>query len=319
MKAIDLIKKEEALLNIEGTTNKKMKTLAETLNNLMIEMNQQMIVFESFNKSQIDGDLANKIIVAKSLAEFFVNNKFLKVENTVEAFKNQEKANIDTFYNKKDKLIETISTLIKECSREAVVSNYDVFEGDFRKCEEGHEIIILGDRNIVVLDTLLNDLEQDLVVDGNFDKVEAQSVDYNLETLFRNIDACNAKNEEINGSKQGKMAKIESMIARLKESGEQVVAFYTYKDALLDIGCSEKGVRDYEHELSKVYIPLKKALQKEFKIELEDICNVAVNEEEYSEESIEENNDAQVFDEAIQENKTTSDEEVNVTNIDDLI
>lgn len=281
MKALELLKSQSPLLLEDGIQGKKTKIIGTTLNQLLLDMNEQITSFEQFCNSQRSGDLANKIIIAKSLAEYFAGNKLLKVELAVEGLRNQEKAQINEYYSVKTKLLDTIRSVIKESAKEAVVSNYDIFEGNFVKCEPGHEIIILGERNLNVLKTLLKELDEELTIEGNFESIESQPVDFNLNTLNRNVELCSRKANEIFGAKAGKLNKVESFIAKFEEIGKQVVVFYTYKTALLEIGCSEKGVRDYEHELSKAYVPLKKTLSKELKVELEDICLTSINESEY--------------------------------------
>ena len=281
MKALDLIKGNEKLLLEEAVESKKIKTLSREINELITAMNAEMNKFAEFKQSQIDGDFHYHAVVAKSLAEFFKGNKHLRVEDAVARFESLEKQNMNSYYQTKTKLLSAINSLIKETAKEAAVSYFDLFEGELRKCEEGHEIIILGDRNNILLRYIVEELDSALVITGHFAELVAQGVDYNLDTLNRNVDLCTRKNNEVYGTKAGKLAKIQIMIDKLNSVGNNVVAFYTYKDALLDIGCNPKGVKSYESELSKEYIPLKKGLQKEFQVELEDICNVTVNEESF--------------------------------------
>jgi len=283
MKALEIIMNKENLLIADAIESKKMKGLASSLNEQISQMCDQINKFETFKNDELNGELNNQIIVVKSLAGFFSNNKILKIELIVEKFKNEEKSKINEYNSTKNQLLETIRTIMKECSKEAVVSQYDIFENEFQRCESGHEILIFRERNLNVLETFLNQLDAELVVSSVFDSIESQSVDFNTSTLDRNIQLCTRKNEEVYGSKQSKFSKVEQIINNLRSVGEKVVAFYTYKDALLSIGCSTKSIKEYENELSKSYIPLKKTLQKEFKIELEDICEVIVDEEQYSE------------------------------------
>lgn len=290
MKALELLKNGENLLLVDAIESKKMQNTADTLNNLLREMNEQINSFATFSASQLDGEYSDKIVVAKSLAKFFEGNKTLKVESTVLQLENEEKTHMNEYYQTKTKLLDTIRSIIKDSSKEAVVSNYDIFEGEFARCESGHEIIILNGRNVGVLETLFEELDRDLVISGNFSQVEPQEVDYSLAVLNRNIELCERKNNEIYGSKAGKLNKITSIIEKLKEVGEKVVAFYSYKNSLELIGCNPKGIKDYENELSRAYVPLKKALQKELKIDLEDICEVSINEEEYETLAIDEEN-----------------------------
>ena len=292
MKAIELLLNQEIIIPEELNSSKRIKTLASSLMNLMQEMQNQINKVNEFTASQLDGELSSKIIVAKSLAQFFSGNKYLKVDLAVESLRAEEKSVINNYYNIKTQLLDTLRAILKESNKEAVVSAFDVYGNEFQKCDSGHEILILEGRNTNVLESLIKDLDESLIIEGNIDKIVGQEVDYDLATLSRNIDLCNRKNTEVNGSKPGKMAKAESVITKLKEVGSQVVAFYTYKEALLDIGVSPKGIKDYENELSKAYIPLKKALQKEFKIELEDICDIKVDEDQYDEVTIEESQTA---------------------------
>ena len=197
MKAIELLKNQESLLVVDAIQNKKVKAVANTLNDLIAEMNQQISNFENFNESQKSGEQGNKIIVAKSLCKFFEGNKFLKVEMAVDALRNEEKTVMNTYYATKNKLLDTIRAIMKESNKEAIVSAFDLFEGDFVKCPEGHEIIILGGRNLNVLDTFLQELDMELIIDGAFESIEGQEVDYNTSILDRNIELCNRKNNEL--------------------------------------------------------------------------------------------------------------------------
>jgi len=283
MKALEILKNQEILLP-EELQSKKIKPFTKMFNTLLSEMDKKVREFAEFKDNQTEGELASKIIIAKSLANFFANNKILRVDLVAESYRNQEKAKLAEFYNTKNRLLETLHTILRESQKEAVISAFDIFKGDFQKCENGHEIIILKDRNISVLETFINELDEYVVVNGNYDSLEAQEVDFNTEVLDRNIDLCTRKNNELYGSKSSKFNKFEAIIRKLHEVGKQVVAFYTYKETLIEIGCNPKNIKLYENELSKAYVPMKKLLQKEFSIELEDICEIVVNEEEYAEE-----------------------------------
>lgn len=283
MKALELLKNQINILP-EEMQSKRIKPLAKTFGTLISQMDSEVRSFAEFKEDQTNGELSNKIIIAKSLAEFFKNNKILRVDLVAESYRTQEKSKMAQFYAVKTKLLDTLRLILKESQKEAVVSSFDIYEGSFQQCENGHEIIILNGRNSNVLDHLIKEFDEYIVVSGGYDSLDAQEVDYNTEVLDRNIELCKRKNEEINGAKSGKQNKFEAVINKLEEVGKQVVAFYTYKDTLLEIGCNSKNVKIYENELSKAYVPLKKLLQKEFKIELEDICEVVVNEEEYTED-----------------------------------
>ena len=286
MKALELLRNKEHLLVADSTTSKHMRTLSSSLNQLISDMDDQIMSFKEYAESQLDGELNGKIIVAKSLAEFFKNNKFLRLESIIAGLKADENNRLSMLYSIKNKLMDTIKTIIKDSHKEAAVSAFDLFEGDFRKCDEGHEIVVLNGKNSQVLEEFLKVINEQVVMKGNFDSIEAQDVDFNTEVLDRNIALCSRKNDELYGDKNSKHSKVDALIKHLESIGRQVVAFYTYKDTLVDVGVSPKGIKDFKHELSKLYIPIKKALQKEFRIELEDICNVVVNEEEYMTASV---------------------------------
>jgi len=283
MKALEILKNK---INIfpEDAQSKRIKPFAKAFGVALSEMDNQVRSFTSFKEDQTNGELANKIIVAKSLASFFATNKILRVDLVAESYKTQEKTKIAEFYSAKNALLASLRTILKESQKEAVVCNYDLFNDSFEKCENGHEIIILNGRNTNVIEELIRNFDEYIIVNGNYDNLDAQDVDYNTEVLDRNVELCNRKNNEIYGAKVGKQSKLQSVISKLQEVGKHVVAFYTYKDTLIEIGCNPKNVKVYENELSKAYIPLKKLLQKELQIDLEDICEVVVNEEDYADE-----------------------------------
>ena len=282
MKALEIIKNKEKLLIEDSIESKRMKALASSLNEQIEIMCEEINSFENFRQSQIDGDRAKKIIFAKSFALYFRDVKILKNELVVENLRNEEKAQLSRYYNAKNNLIDIIREILKESQKEAIVSAFDIYNGEFSRCEHGHEVIILSGRNTIVLESFLRDIDSELIVNGNFDDLDAQEVDFNTEVLDRNVELCNRKNMELNNSKQGKFDKLQLIINRMYEIGKASVAFFTYKDAMLSVGYSPKALKDYENELTKNYIPLKKTLQKEFKIELEYINDVVINETTYA-------------------------------------
>lgn len=288
MKSLEFLKNQENIFP-EELQSKKIRKIVKKLRKLIIEMDKQIRLFTEYKNSQLEGDLAGAIIVSKSLADFFANNKILRVDLIAEKYRNEEKAKLNCFYTAKNNLLDGLKLLLRESQKEAVVSCYDVFEGEYQKCESGHEVVILNGRNNDVIETFIRDIDEYVVLSGNYDNLSIQEVDFNTEVLDRNIALCNRKNEEFYGTKPGRKNKVQSVINKLYEVGKQVVAFYTYKETLLEIGCKKKNLKLYENELSKSYIPLKKILQKEFKIQLEDICDVVVNEEQFS-DNIEELN-----------------------------
>jgi len=280
MKAIEILKNNETIFLVEGI-NGKAKNLAEEINNLFKTLNNTITDIESFKNDQLNGNYNRKIYMSKSLNTFFGPNKFLKLESVIDGYEKAEKAIIDNFYVLKSKLLNSLNALIKESNKTAVVSKYDLFEDNLTPCQEGHEVIILGGRNLEILNNILTTLDAELNIEGNFNNVHSRVLDYDKTTLLANVDLCNQRANSLFSSKQNRLTKIVTVISKLKEVSNRVVAFYTYKDELLFVGCPEKGVRDYENSLAKEYIPLKKLVEKELKVELRNICDVQVNENDY--------------------------------------
>lgn len=281
MNILDLLNNEERLLSVADFESKKIKTDVEQVYNNFLEMNSAIKTFNDFANSQLNGEYHNKIVMVKSLKEYF--NNWQGVVEAYNKFEKEEKSMLDNYYNVKNKLITSLTTLQKETLKEPVLSLYDLYEGELVKCNEGHEIVLLGSQNARVLEYVINELTEKLQVAGNFDSVTAKGLSSNYSNVERNVEECNSAVENLFESKPNKQEKFRKMISCMEEVGKKIVEFMTFKQDLLTVGCNEKAMNEYEKAFTKQYIPLKKTLQKSLKLQLVDICDVVVDENNYQE------------------------------------
>jgi len=285
MRILDLMKANEPLFIEDAIESKKMKSLVNEINELLAAMQNEIEEFEAFKVSQTEGQYYNNVVMAKSLAEKYQGNKILNLNAVLVNLQKEENTAIAKYNTVKTKLITALNNLAKESHKEAVVCPYDLFEGELTRCPEGHEVVIMGDRNGAILETIIADIET-LEVAGNYENIAATELKVNEDNLNRNVERCASIADEMYAQKGGKLKKAVAMIEKMKEVGESVVEFFTFKDNMLEIGVAPKAVQAYENILTKLYVPIKKQLQKEFKIELEDICTKSVDETEYPTASV---------------------------------
>lgn len=281
MNILDLLKNEERLLSIADFENKKIKADVEQVYANFLEMNSAIKTFDSFSNSQLNGEYHDKIVMVKSLRKFF--NDWQGVVEAYNNFEKEEKQELENYYNTKTKLINSLTNLQNESLKEPVLSLYDLFNDELVKCEEGHEVIILGSQNSRILEYVINYLNENLEVKGNFEVVEDKPLSSNYGNVNKNVEMCNQKVDELFAEKLGKQEKFKKLIENMEEVAKKIVDFMTFKQDLISVGCSEKALNDYEKAFTKQYMPLKKTLQKSLKIEMLDICDVVVDENEYSE------------------------------------
>lgn len=281
MNILDLLKNEERLLSIADFENKKIKADVEQIYANFLEMNSAIKTFDSFSNSQLNGEYHDKIVMVKSLRKFF--NDWQGVVEAYNNFEKEEKQELENYYNTKTKLINSLTNLQNESLKEPVLSLYDLFNDELVKCEEGHEVIILGSQNSRILEYVINYLNENLEVKGNFEVVEDKPLSSNYGNVNKNVEMCNQKVDELFAEKLGKQEKFKKLIENMEEVAKKIVDFMTFKQDLISVGCSEKALNDYEKAFTKQYMPLKKTLQKSLKIEMVDICDVVVDENEYSE------------------------------------
>lgn len=204
-----------------------------------------------------------KLLWSKALESFF--NDWQGVVEAYNNFEKEEKQELENYYNTKTKLINSLTNLQNESLKEPVLSLYDLFNDELVKCEEGHEVIILGSQNSRILEYVINYLNENLEVKGNFEVVEDKPLSSNYGNVNKNVEMCNQKVDELFAEKLGKQEKFKKLIENMEEVAKKIVDFMTFKQDLISVGCSEKALNDYEKAFTKQYMPLKKTLQKSFK------------------------------------------------------
>ncbi len=279
MNLMDLIKNKKELFVLDEIETKKMKSLIETVNSNIELMLNKIESFNVFKNSQLNGENHTKIVTAKSLAQQYP--EWIAVAEACQNIKKEEEKVEQDFYAVKDKLISSFKSLFNETKKSPLVCKYDLYANDFQLCDEGHEIIVFGDRNSCVIENMINDLNDGIKANGLFEQIGGVDLQANFVSVTQNADLCFDKinNGEI---KAGKVDKLKNSINEMVEIGKQVVMFATYKQCLLNIGVKEKEVQLMEKQHIKKYVPLKKYLQKEFGVKFADICDVVVNEDAFA-------------------------------------
>lgn len=278
MDIIKILSENKLLFAEVPSNNKKVDALVAETNLNLANLFTMASGVESYLNGQLNGERNVLISSAKSLAKYFEGNKLLKVETLVENLRTEEQTELKKLATQKEKVLNSLNTLKKMTKTDAVTSNYDLYGEELTRCEEGHEVLILGEHGQGILDTIIGEVTNGFVYESNFDQVEASEYTYSMETVQNNVALCEAKANEMFGAKPDKVAKQMAVVEKMVESAKQVVAFYTAKELLTKLGCNPKGLKAYENALSKAYIPYKKTLEKTLKVELADICEVEIDE-----------------------------------------
>ena len=288
MKILELFTGEQPLFIEEN--NKKYKKDLNEINKLINLFCVKYQECASFVNSESN---INNISLAKGLNEYF-QSKRLRLDSVLNYIKKTETEKLTEFNKIKTSLLNELNTINNPT--EGIVSLFSIENGEFISCEEGKENVILGEHNNIINDVI--SMINDLSVESRFENTPSYNITYNTNTLESNLVMCRTKADVAYADKQGRLNKVNEVINKLEEVSHKVVAFYTYRNTLESIGCNPKFIKDYENELEKMYIPLKKTLQKELNIELEEICNVSVDESVYTPTDNEEITEA-VMDSAI--------------------
>ena len=284
MKLVEILKNKEALFIIDDVEDKKTKALVKDINNALINLVQEYDDFLSFSASQLSGEYHDKIVNVKSLHEHYVEWNGVKV--ALASVKKEEETKINSLYANKATTINKLKTLMTDSQKSLpVIATYHLSNGELVTSRGEHETIILGNHNTNIIVDIIEELERDIVVEGNFDKVEARDIEANYSVVDTNVEICKQRIEELFAAKPAKGEKLYSTIDFMIAAAENLVFFETYKQTMLDVGCPNKDVDTLEKDLLKKYVPLKKQLQKALKVTLEDICNVVVDETEYYNDS----------------------------------
>ena len=264
---------DNQLLFIEEN-NKKYKKNLNNINNLLNSFCSKYNEYTSFINSE---NYINKISLAKALNTFFQAKK-LKLDIILEQIKQLENNKLSEFNRIKTSLLNELNVINNPT--EGVVCLFNIENGEFVRCDENKEIVILGEHNNIINNII--QMVENINIYGKFEDIPSHQVSYNTTLLESNIMMCKTKADVAYADKQSKLHKLNEVINNLDEVGNKIVAFYTYKDKLEMIGCTSKFIKDYEKELEKLYTPLKKTLEKELNLELKDIWNVTENESSYN-------------------------------------
>ncbi|MBE5758033.1 MAG: hypothetical protein E7345_03795 [Clostridiales bacterium] len=246
--------------------NKKYKKQLNEINTLI---NQISIKYTELSNDLTSQEHKSLIASAKEIQSLFTSKK-LKLDVVVENLNKATNQKIAEFNNIKNKLLSALSEISNP--QEAIVCLFNIENNDFTPCEEGKEVVILGEHNNIIGNII--DIVNGLIVENNYETIEQSQTTFNYTTLENNTNTCKSQAGELFGHKQGKLDKYLELINKLEESGKVLVNFYTMKENLIKIGCPEKTVKDFENELNKSYLPLVKTLQKDLKVDLDDISNV---------------------------------------------
>ena len=279
MKIFDVLKNEKPVFVIDDIEDKKTKALITQINSQMIGIVEKLETFNDFADSQLEGDYNRKLVMAKSLQKVYSN--WSTINNACAALVKEENDAIKAFEVAKSQLINNLNVLLKDCQKLPVVSAYDVFGDDFAFAKKGHSVVILGNNNIAVIETIIKELENALYVEGNYEKVEPVELKANYSNVEKNVKECKKMIDELYYGKNSKETKLLNLVDAMEEHGENLVFFATYKNDIKNIGCNQKEVDVFEKDLFKKYVPLKKQLSKTLKITFEDICDLSHDEGEF--------------------------------------
>lgn len=278
MKIIDVLKNERPVFVIDDIEDKKTKNLIMQINKQMASILDNLEKVEQFCASQLQGEYADKLVMAKSLQKKY--NNWLAIKGACLSLKNEEAKIIDEYYAFKKQLISNLKVLLSDSKKMPVVSAYDVFNNDFALARKGHNVVILGNNNTGVIEFIILEIESGFNVSGNYDAVEEVELSVNYSNVDKNVSDCKRSLDSMS-IKSGKEEKILASIEQMENSARELVFFATYKDSLKNVGCNVKEVELYEKELFKKYVPIKKQLSKLLKVDFVDICNITHNEDEF--------------------------------------
>lgn len=281
MDILEILSTNQTVFAEVASKNKKVDSLVVETNTSLANLYTTLLETREFLQSQLSGERNTLIYAGKTLEKFYEGNKLLKVETLVANLRKEEELELNKLATAKEKALANLSSLQKSTKADAVTSNYDLFDGDLNRCQEGHEVLILGEHGQSILDSVIEQVTEGFMAESNFDTIEAGEFQYSMDTVSDNASLCEAHANEMFASKPDKVAKQMATVEKMIESARAVVAYYTAKDMLVRLGCNAKGMKAYENALSKAYIPYKKTLEKTLKIELSDICTTTIDEETF--------------------------------------
>lgn len=281
MNFLDLLNKDIPILVEDSVEDGKTKKLIKQLNTDIVLAHEVHSSVKQFLASQTKGAYRKKIAVGKMLVEHYSDWKAVSVAYK-NYFENAEQLKLATWDKTKNQIIKNLNTLKRLAAKSPLVCSYDLKDGELVKCEENHEIIILGFHNINILDALIEFFES-LTFESNIEDVAKVALKADYSVVKTNTSICNDALNEF-ASKRGNAVKAEKLteaINKMEELGKKVVVFYTFNDYLMEIGVPKKELVSYEQSLSKEYIPYKKLLEKTLKVKFEEICDLVVDEDSF--------------------------------------
>jgi len=279
MKLLELLQNKENLFIIDDIEDKKTKILVDKINTQLVNSLDKKIEFEKFAASQLEGAYHDKLVMAKSLKNYYEAWNAINVANAnLEKEEANELSKFETF---KNNLINDLNTLLKDSLKLPVICAYDVVGGEFYLPKKDHAIIVLGHNNTFVIENIIKEIEEFLQVKGNFSLVEAKELTANYVNVDKNVKTCKDVISELSFSKSSKMEKLYDAVDAMSESAKKIVFFETYKEEMKKLGCSNKEIDLLEKELFKKYAPLKKQLQKVLKVKFVTITDIVVEDANY--------------------------------------
>lgn len=280
MEIFDVLKNEKPVFVLDDIEDKKTKALITQINGQLSNILSKLEEFKSFANSQLEGDYHKKIVMVKSLQRVYGN--WITMNNACANIVREEANAVNSFNAARDQIINNLNLLLKESAKFPVVSAYDVFGTDFVFAKKGHSVIILGNNNTFIIETIINELNKKMDVSGNFNDVEPIELTANYSDVEKNVADCKRAIDELYYGKTSKEDKLLSLVSTMEEVARDLVFFETYKKEILNVGCVAKEVELRQKELMKKYIPLKKQLCKLLKVELIDICDLKAYESEFA-------------------------------------
>lgn len=270
MDLLTLLNQNERILLEDNIEDKKVKTLIGQINREIVDLMDAKQKFEEFAQSQLNGEYHNKIVMAKSLMLHYAN--WTAMLNAASKLEQEEQTLIVDFQNRKNKILADIHTVIKASEKSPVICAYDCFDGDYVACQEGHYVVVLGDNNTAVLHAMAKDFDYNVQIQGNYGLVEAKELNADYSIVQSNSQMCYEKIAELYAGKEAKAEKLKQAVTNLEEEGRKVVFFVTYRQALLNVGVTQKEMDAYEKFLTKRYLPYKNLLRKALKVEIPEIA-----------------------------------------------
>lgn len=277
MDIFTVLKNNELILVDDPCENKKTRKLINQLNHNLADIMDLLKEFNEFKEDQMEGDYKRKAVIAKTLLQ-----QYMDWQPMVKAYTKMEKderAKVDRFYTEKSRVLSILNTLLNDSKKLPIVCAYDVFDGDFKKCADGHPVIILGDNNTAILKEMIANIEMSMHVKGCLEEIDTTALSVNFVNVNTNVANCKQKLQEMYADNQAKYNDLNDSILKMEEIGKRAVIFSTYKDNMMEIGVSEKDIDAFEKGLAKEYIPYKKQLKKAFNIEFVEINDLVVNED----------------------------------------